>query len=216
MSRMSENPVKHMERMGMGGNMKRLMAALVVLTMVGCGGTDTTRSLDEPTAPPGEVAAPGTPGAHEPEPPETPEPGVTQQGLRTTLRLRGVDTGAYTAVLGQIRSIEVMVDGVEQEVRLERGLVDLARAGHAWKVGTFTIPDGAKEVSVSLRFDDFGGFESAEGNGMVDLRVPPLRFSAPAESFVEHRHAVLHVDVQRSLLARGEGRLLLPSFQVHY
>ncbi|HLT30153.1 MAG TPA: hypothetical protein VK013_08915 [Myxococcaceae bacterium] len=195
--------------------MKRLMAALVLLTMVGCG-TDTTRSLDGPTAPPDEVAVPGTPVAHEPEPPEAPEPGVTQQGLRATLRLQGIGIGAYTAVLGQIRSVEVRVDGVEQEVRLERGSVDLARTGHAWKLATFTIPDGAREVSVALRFDDFGGYESSAGAGMVDLRVPPLRFSAPAENFIEHRHAVVHLDVARSLLDRGEGRLLLPSFQVHY
>lgn len=197
--------------------MKRLMAALVVLTMVGCGGTDTTRSLEGPSAPPGEeVAVPGTPVTHEPEPPGAPEAGVTQQGLPATLRLQGIDPGAYTALLGQVRSIEIHADGVEREVRLERSRVDLARAGHAWKLATFTIPEGAREVSVSLRFDDFGGYESAEGAGMVDLRVAPLRFTAPAEWFVEHGHAVVHLEVARSLLPRGEGRLLLPSFQVHY
>lgn len=192
--------------------MKRLVAAVVVVTMVGCGGTDTTRSLERDLEAPGDVNAPTAP-AQPGTPDDARDEGPTMQAM---LRLRGVDLGAYTTLLGQVRAVEVEADGVRRDVRLEGKVFDLARSEHAWKLATFSIPEDAENVSVTLRFDNFGGWETADAAGFVDLRFAPVRFSAPAAWFSEHGHAVVDMELTRSLRDVGLGRLLMPSFQVRY
>jgi hypothetical protein len=73
-------------------------------------------------------------------------------------------------------------------------------------------------VNVALSFDDFGGWEGAEGAGVIDARVAPLVFEAPVDALAERGRAVVHLDVGRSLKgADSEGRRTLrPAMMVNY
>jgi hypothetical protein len=70
-------------------------------------------------------------------------------------------------------------------------------------------------VEVSMRLDAFGGFEGAEA-GALDSRASLFRLKLPVEKLMQRGHAVIHLDLERSLLGKGENRLLLPTYQIKY
>jgi len=130
--------------------------------------------------------------------------------------LKGTDAEAFRSVLAQISGARVLVDGKPVDVQLTGGVLELARSGHAWSVGTFALPEGAQRVEVALTFDDYGGYETDAAAGVVNLRIPALRFDAPASYFGEHSHAVVHLNLARSLKPQGRELLMMPDFQIHY
>lgn len=135
------------------------------------------------------------------------------------LRLRGDNAAGYGAALVPIRSLRVTTpDGVQLPVRLQARTVDVTAPEHAHLVGQFFVPEGVERVRVALAFDDFGGWEGAEGAGVIDARVAPLVFEAPVDALAERGRAVVHLDVGRSLKsADGEGRRMLrPRMMVNY
>ena len=196
--------------------MKKLIVGVLAVTMFGCG-VDSLRKVDD-GATPGGPSTEARPGSPTPGTPPGGNGNGTVEGTRTALRIKGVDIGNYSALLAQVRDARVLVDGRRIDVEVDGDFVDLARDGHAWTVGTFALPAGAKQVEVELEFDDYGGFQTDSAAGMVNLRVPNVRFVAPAAYFAEHSHAVLHLNLNRSLQAldRAGELQLLPDFQVHY
>ena len=140
------------------------------------------------------------------------------QGPRYELRLKGVNNPGYTSALMQVRGFSVTtVDGQPLPVRLKsRQAMDLTQADQAWLVGLFVLPPGVDRAKVEVVFDDFGGYESASGAGVIDTRVAPLRFEALADDLAQRGHAVVQLDLGQSLAGQGEERLLLPSLDVRY
>lgn len=186
--------------------MKKLLVGVMALTMFGCG-VDSLRRVGGQDAAPPEAT---------PDVTRSPPKGRDAAGVTTTLRLQGTDIGAYRAVLAQVRDARVLVDGRPVDVELAGLVMNLARSEHAWPIGTFALPKDAQRVEIQIWFDDEGGYETDVSAGVLDLRIPPLRFDAPASSFAEHSHAVVHLNLNRSLKAQKRDLLLLPDFQVHY
>lgn len=143
----------------------------------------------------------------------------TLPGRPFELRLRGDNAAGYGAALVPIRALRVTTpDGAQLPVRLQARTVDVTAPEHAHLVGQFFVPEGVERVNVALSFDDFGGWEGAEGAGVIDARVAPLVFEAPVDALAERGRAVVHLDVGRSLKgADSEGRRALrPAMMVNY
>jgi ABC-type Fe3+-hydroxamate transport system substrate-binding protein len=150
----------------------------------------------------------------------TPEESSSQPtpALGTELRLRGENLGDYGAALVQVRRISITTpEGLPVPVQLTaRHAVDLALSSHSHLLGRFEVPQGVQSLWVEVEFDDFGGYEDAQGGGVIDTRVAPLRFEAPVEYVSERDRVVVHLNVARSLAGTGEERLLLPSMDVRF
>jgi hypothetical protein len=179
--------------------MKKLMLSVLgaaALVMGGCGGESRMREVPGPR-------------------PDFPE---EVQGQRFELRLKGVNNPGYASALVQVRRVSVTtVDGQSLPVRLKsRFAMDLSQTEQAYLLGLFVVPEGVDRVKVEVEFDDFGGYEGASGDGVIDTRVAPLRFESPVAYLAQRGHAVVHLDLGQSLQTQGEGRLLLPSLDVRY
>lgn len=149
-----------------------------------------------------------------------PEPESFEElpGLHAELRLMGVNNPDYSAVLVQVRRLTVTTpEGAALPVRLEaRRAVELTTPGHAHLVGRFVVPEGVERVAVEVEFDDFGGWEQGGSGGVLDMRVAPLRFEAPVDYLTRRGRAVVHLDLEQSLVALGEGKLLQPALDVRH
>jgi hypothetical protein len=152
-------------------------------------------------------------GANTADVPQQPAPELGME-----LRIRGENLGDYGAALVNVRRISITTpEGLPVPVQLTaRHALDLALANHSHLLGRFEVPAGVERLWVEVEFDDFGGFEDAEGGGVIDARVAPLRFEAPVEYLNERQRAVVHLNVARSLTGEGEDRLLLPSMDVRF
>jgi hypothetical protein len=159
------------------------------------------------------LTACGAATSEEPTPSTQPTP-----LLGTELRLRGENLGRYGAALVHVRRISITTpEGQPVPVQLSaRHALDLASAGHSHLLGRFAVPEGVERVWVEVELDDFGGFEDAQGGGVIDTRVAPLRFEAPVEYLSQRGRVVVHLNVERSLVEAGEDRLLLPSMDVRF
>jgi len=140
---------------------------------------------------------------------------VTSASQSTELRLRGTNSGAYSAVLVDVRDLTVFADGKSLTVKPGQTKMDLGNTDHAWLVGSVVVPEGTKSLSLSLLLDDFGGYETATAAGAIDARGAPIRLVAPVD--LRSTQATVLVDVTRSLVAgRGDTRILVPDLTVAF
>lgn len=135
-------------------------------------------------------------------------PGLQKDGsIRAELRLQGDSIGQYTNVLLGVSMLRIEVDGKEVPSVAQASVRDLAQAG-APLLATFDVPAGAKAAKISLRFDDYGGYQFGDGSGdALEAGGSPMIFTFPAAWLGERGHAVLHFDVGRSLIARSAGQV---------
>jgi hypothetical protein len=165
-----------------------VLSALVTLVAIGCGSDHTRPSFDQ-----------------------------SSQGLTAELRITGANVANYKAVLMDLLDVEVWADGSPLPIeRPHEAAIDLSRIEHAFLAARFTVPEGASALRFRARLDDFGGFESTAKAGAIDARSGLVAFESPVEWVSRLGHAVVQVDLERSLINAGEDRLLLPHFQVQY
>lgn len=207
------------------------LSAAVVLVVAGCG-ADRLTSLDGtggPSAAPAEpekkvptVASDATiPPRQIPsdvslewaQPPNTDEP----RALGATLRIKGEPQEIFTSLLARVRDVEVRVDGV-QVVPASKNAewMNLANSEHAWMAAQFSVPEGASEVEFTIYLADFGAFEAGSRAAHFDARGVPIRFSAPVSEIQKRGHAVVHLDLERSLVEYQGQALLRPALRVHH
>jgi hypothetical protein len=137
---------------------------------------------------------------------------------RAELRVQGDDASGGTLLL-KVREAEVTLNGRTLLLQRSRvGVLDLGNTAQAWLLGTFEVPTDAQSVHVRIRFDDYGAFEGLRaGAGWVDARTRAIEFDAPVASLGLRGHAVVHLNLARSLFPTGEGQaLLMPVVKVQY
>ena len=141
-----------------------------------------------------------------------------EKGFVAVLRMRGENPQGVSGLFLGMKDVKVFAGGKELAVSAPRDAVmNLANATHAWELGRFTVPAGTTSVQVAMQIDDYGGFESAGRSGTVNARTAPITFEATAEQLAVHGHAVVHLNVDRSLFDVGNGeRLLLPKVTVRH
>lgn len=178
-----------------------MLMGLVSLLTVGCGDAGL-RSL-----PP----APKAPA------PTSVTPTQTVPTTQAELRIQGDDAQGEHVLL-RVTQAEVTLYGRRLLVTQPRqDVLDLGNTDQAWLLGTFQVPSTVDTVHVRLSFDDFGGYEGPAGAGALDTRTRAIEFDAPVSSLALRGHAVVHLNLARSIVPEGSGRgLLLPVVKVEY
>jgi hypothetical protein len=141
-----------------------------------------------------------------------PPPAAQPPGTAMELRLLGVDPGDFKCVLLAVRELHVTADGRElKQVKPAQMHIDLANTQHAWLVGSVVVPADATNVHVSLRLDDYGGFETSAGGGVIEARGKPIEFNV-----MGRRQATVALSLTHSLVATRnlEKRILLPHVKI--
>jgi len=147
------------------------------------------------------------------------EPDVQLEGDRAELRFRSENSGGFQFLELAIKEIRMVADGREVPVRLMAGSPDYLAPNHAPLVAELGLPTGAQAFQVEVVFDDFGAFETDTSQGFIDARIAPLSFEGTRDDLFTAGHAVVHLDLQRSLAedsAAPEQRLLLPNVNVRF
>ncbi|WP_242344438.1 hypothetical protein [Anaeromyxobacter terrae] len=190
---------------------------LLSLAAIACGGT----------GPKSNAAPPGAPGQPAIESPTTPPPDVSNSTTDPTastepqlasLRLLGVANPGFDAVVLDLAEVSIEVDGAPLAIDLSRvTTMDLTRADQAWDLGTFALPPPGTVAHVRIVLDDVGAWEEGAEAGALDVCGLPIEFDAPAEWLALRGHAVVHLDLSRSILkVDAQDAILLPQLQVRY
>ncbi len=139
---------------------------------------------------------------------------------RITVRLKGVDGGAFDAFAVDLGGVAVSVSGAALPFQPSAaGTVDLLVAG-AWRLGDFAWPADGTPVDAVLTLT--GGSAHLSGGatgGMIDACTAPLRFRIdPAQVDPTRCHAVVHLDLGASMAPfQGWHDLAFaPHFTIHY
>ena len=143
--------------------------------------------------------------------------GPPQESQESEVTLRGTNSEDVRSALLTMSDVEVTADGQPVPARLSAATVDLAQPEERVAV-RFTVPAGAEKVRVILRFDDYGGYETASGEaGMLDARGTRLNFEVPARDLATSGKVQLSLDLAHSLVAsEPERRVLAPNMQISY
>jgi hypothetical protein len=191
--------------------------AAAALAFTACNSNDRLASppgRDQPV----EVAPPMPP----PETGAVPSPSLppgeqAQPGRSYDLRMSGVNAGAWAQARIPVKEVQVLANGVRLPVEYQPGaVVDLALPNHAALVGRVWVPDSVEDVAVTLVFDDGGTFTRGVETGVLASRVAPVQFTMRRSQFASNGHAVLDVDVERSLLSYAGERILLPRLTLRF
>lgn len=184
-----------------------LPLAIALLTACGQGSTGTTQGAG---ATPPAATAP-TPTSN---PALTPESTTTP---RAFIRMLGSANPGYDALLADVAAITVEVDGAAVPLDFTGvQTMDLTNPDQAWRVASFAMPPAGSTVHVTVRLDDPASWERAGAAGDLDTCGLPIEFTAPAEWFALRGHAVIVLDLGRSIVGAPDHAALLPNLQVKF
>lgn len=148
---------------------------------------------------------------------EVPEVVTPNAGLSVDLRMRSIGAEGFTAIQMFVDDVEARVDGVPLHAQITNDLVDLSNMGHATKVATMVLPEGAQKVDFVVRLAPSGFFQNKHDEGWLDARRTELRFSTSIENLAKNGKAVIEMNAAKSLVAREPGTLkLVPKFRLEY
>lgn len=134
---------------------------------------------------------------------------------RATLRLLGASNPGLGSAMFDVDDVAVWVDG--QPVALDvsaSGGFDLAVGGHAWNLASFALPPAGSTVRVVLKLGPSGVWSRGAETGVIDTCGPAIEFTAASEWLALRGHAVIQVDLGRSLHGAGSELTFLPQLQV--
>lgn len=185
-----------------------LLLAAALLAACGQGGTSTS-SQGTGVTPPQETAGPTADPALLPETTATP--------ARAFIRMLGAANPGFDTLLADVASITVEVDGAAVPLDFTGvQTMDLTNPDQAWRVASFEMPAPGSEVHVTIRLDDPASWERAGAAGDLDTCGAPIEFTAPAEWFALRGHAVIVLDLARSIVGAPDHAALLPNLQVRF
>jgi hypothetical protein len=170
----------------------------------------------------GDARTPGTEVVHE-GPGTTPAPidgtGTAPSPSDGTaqVRLLGVEQGPFTSTRVKVKAVELRANG---QLLDSSGLVDgidLAVANQAWLLATFKVPSTVDAVALTVVFENAGTFETDRAQGGVDAGCTAIRATLPVNLLALRSHAVIHLDLSRSLVKVSESAaMLVPQFKVDF
>jgi len=136
-------------------------------------------------------------------------------GAPFSLRLSGIDPGDFVSARMQIDSVQVSGGGAVLANAVLTPEVDLAPPGQAHLLASFTAPAGIEEVEFAVAFSG-GTVSTTKGKLDVDAQCHTLRLAGKVGRIAERRHAVIQLDLARSLVPSGAGLTLVPHFELVY
>src|ERR1700704_6438542 len=123
---------------------------------------------------------------------------------RFSLRLTGGDKGNFVSARMRIQSLQVTSGGTVLANAPHTREVDLAEMGQAYLLASFQPPAGAEDVEFAVSFES-GTVATETASFSVDSRCQTLHLAGKVSKIAERKHAVIHLDVARSLVPSGAG-----------
>jgi hypothetical protein len=167
---------------------KTHLGFLAGLTLLGaaCGGASTASTTAQPESLPG----------------------------RGAIRLLGIGPSDLDSVLLDVESVELSCDGKPLASTRDAGPFELTRYDNAWLLALFDMP-AQGTIHVKVKLASAGTWARKGSYGPIDARGDLIEFDAPVGWFDRERHAVVQLDVARSLLDGCPGtKLLVPQLKV--
>jgi hypothetical protein len=194
------------------------LALAVAVALAACSGNPDP-SVEPPSSPGVSVIPQPPPGT----PPPQPDGGDQPPGIvaPATLRLLGANNvaNAFAAAVVPIERVEITVDG--QAWPFEAGVTeaDLANGTQAWRLATFDMPNLASTVDVRVTFGAMGRLAAPspdDAGPAFATAGRPVHFAFKASELAARRHAVLVLDVDRSVVLDGAAFVLLPTVRLAF
>jgi hypothetical protein len=184
------------------------------LCAVGCGGGNRSdvQDLKGSTAAAGGDSNPGTSSAGADTGTATP-PDAADGSFN--LRLQGVDNGDFKSMMLRVKAVEVRANGMVLANTLMTSQMDLTTASQAFLLANFRAPAGVEEVEFTVAFDSATAATAAKTFD-VDLGCEVVRLNAKVKLLQQRNHAVIFLDLARSLAKAGTGMGFAPHLQLVY
>jgi hypothetical protein len=131
------------------------------------------------------------------------------------VRLRGVDVGDLESLLLRVKAVEVRANGMVLANTLMTSQMDLTTVAQAFLLTTFRAPAGVEEVEVRVALDSAmvsTGTQTLD----VDLGCEVVRVNAKVNLLRQRNHAVIFLDLARSLAKAGTAMAFAPHLQLVY
>jgi len=197
--------------------MNRWMTKVLVagcLCAVGCGGGNApgVQDLKSSAAQGGGDSSPGASGTGSDTSTGT-QGGTTDRAFE--VRLRGVDVGDLESLLLRVKAVEVRANGMVLANTLMTSQMDLTTVAQAFLLTTFRAPAGVEEVEVRVALDSAmvsTGTQTLD----VDLGCEVVRVNAKVKLLQQRNHAVIFLDLARSLAKAGTAMAFAPHLQLVY
>lgn len=142
--------------------------------------------------------------------------GLQQAGAKgPQLRLLGVNPGPIASARMRIEAVQVRAGTKVLARGVSTPEVELAETKQAWLLTTFQVPAGVEEVQVSVAFRS-GTFDAARQSGDVDVSCATIEVPVKVSLLAPRNHAVIQLDLARSLVAAGGQMKLVPQVQMQY
>jgi hypothetical protein len=143
---------------------------------------------------------------------KTPGEQTTEPGRDVAVTIRGANGESVRSLPLTLGDVNVTVDGRNVEPStVEHAAIDLASREDR-VAARFAVPSGARNVLVEIRFDDYGGFETTNGQaGVLIARGTSVKLDMPARAILESGRAEVLLDLAQSLAeAGGNARTFTP------
>jgi hypothetical protein len=132
------------------------------------------------------------------------------------LRILGVNGSAFSSVAMTVGKVEVRAGGKLVTGAVQTKKIELANAAQAWLLAKFAVPEGAGELEVSVSLEEAGSFAAGKSSGKIHAGCTELKFVVQAAQLKPRGHAVIHVDLARSLVKLHQGAEFVQNFSLHY
>ncbi|MFL5360127.1 MAG: hypothetical protein ACJ78U_04105 [Myxococcales bacterium] len=197
--------------------MNRWMTKVLVagcLCAVGCGGGNApgVQDLKSSAAQGGGDSSPGASGTGSDTSTGT-QGGTADRAFE--VRLRGVDIGDLESLLLRVKAVEVRANGMVLANTLMTSQMDLTTVAQAFLLTTFRAPAGVEEVEIRVALDSAmvsTGTQTLD----VDLGCEVVRVNAKVKLLQQRNHAVIFLDLARSLAKAGTAMAFAPHLQLVY
>jgi hypothetical protein len=131
------------------------------------------------------------------------------------VRLQGVDVGDLESLLLRVKAIEVRANGMVLANTLATSQMDLTTVAQAFLLTTFRAPAGVEEVEVRVALDSATASMGKQTLD-VDLGCEVVRVNAKVKLIQQRNHAVIFLDLARSLAMARTGMAFTPHLQLVY
>jgi len=197
--------------------MNRRMTKVLVagcLCAVGCGSGNApgVQDLKGSAAQGGGESSPVTSGTGSDTSTGT-QGGTADRGFE--VRLQGMDVGDLESLLLRVKAVEVRANGMVLANTLMTSQMDLTTVAQAFLLTTFRAPSSVEEVEVRVALDSATA-STAKQTFDVDLGCEVVRVNAKVKLLQQRNHAVIFLDLARSLAKAGTAMAFAPHLQLVY
>jgi len=137
--------------------------------------------------------------------------GTADRGFE--VRLQGVDVGDLASLLLRVKAVEVRANGMVLANTLMTSQMDLTTVAQAFLLTTFRAPAGVEEVEIRVALDSATA-STAKQTLDVDLGCEVVRVNAKVKLLQQRNHAVIFLDLARSLAKAGTDMAFAPHLQL--